>query len=359
MKAVIARNKSLVVDDWPDPEPKQGEVLVKTLVCGICGSDLHALNHGEHFVDLTRRGGGALTYEPDKDLVFGHEFCAEILDHGPGTQKLFRTGTRVCSLPIAVTESGVQGIGYSNTYAGGYGEQMVLSETMLVEVPNGLASDHAALTEPMAVGAHAVNEAEMGPNDVALVIGCGPVGLAVIAGLKARGLGPVIAADFSPGRRGLAETMGADVVVDPKETSPYSQWADFGVPQTSMERMMVEMMGETPRRAIIFECVGVKGVVQQILEGVPVRSRIVIVGVCMETDHFEPALAVTKQLDLRFVLGYSQEEFAGTLHMIAEGEIDVAPLVTGRVGLEGVAQAFEDLAHPEKHAKILVDPTLV
>lgn len=259
-------------------------------------------------------------------------------------------------MPAVITANGVLGVGYSDSYNGAYSEMMLLTESMLLEVPNGLSSDAAAMTEPMAVGAHAVAEADMGKDDVALVIGCGPVGLAIIAGLKARGLGPVIAADFSPARRKFAEVMGADVVVDPAETSPYAKWADFGVPTSSMERTMTEMMGETPKRAIIFECVGVKGVVQEILEGAPVRARIVIVGVCMETDHFEPALAVTKHLDLRFVLGYSPDEFADTLRQIAEGTINVDPLMTGKVGLDGVAQAFEDLASPDTHAKILIDP---
>jgi threonine dehydrogenase-like Zn-dependent dehydrogenase len=359
MKAVVARNKGLVVDEWPDPQPKEGEVLVKTLACGICGSDLHALRHGDHMVDMANRaGGGVLSYNPKKDLVFGHEFCAEILDHGPKSPKTLKVGTRVCSMPVMFNATGAQAIGFSNTYAGGYSEHMALSEGMLLEVPNGLSSDAAAMTEPMAVGAHAVVEADMGKEDVALVIGCGPVGLAIIAALKARGLGPVVAADFSPARRRFAEIMGADLIVDPKEASPYSKWSDFGVPVTSMERMMAEMMGETPKRAIIFECVGVKGVVQQIVEGAPVRSRIVIVGVCMETDHFEPALAVTKQLDLKFVLGYSPEEFSQTLQQISEGTINVEPIMTGKVGLDGVAQAFEDLASPDTHAKILVDPWL-
>lgn len=356
MRAVVTRNKELVVDDWPDPAPGEGHVLVKTLACGICGSDLHALKHGDHLVDLAQRAGGGLVYDAKADLVFGHEFCAEILDHGPGTLGTFKPGTRVCSMPIILTAEGGAGIGYSNTFPGGYGEMMTLSEGMLLEVPNGLSSDAAAMTEPMAVGAHAVEQAEMGKDDIALVVGCGPVGLAVIAGLKSRGLGPVIAADFSEGRRKFAETMGADVVIDPADKSPYAKWEELGVPVSSSDRMMAEMMGETPKRAIIFECVGVKGVVQEIIEGAPVNSRCVIVGVCMETDHFEPALAVTKQLDLRFVLGYSPDEFAGTLNQIAEGIIDVAPIMTGTVGLDGVPQAFEDLGTPDKHAKIIVDP---
>jgi threonine dehydrogenase-like Zn-dependent dehydrogenase len=259
-------------------------------------------------------------------------------------------------MPMLMGPSGVKGLGYSNEVPGGYGELMVLNESMLLPVPNGLSAEHAALTEPMAVGAHAVNEGELDANDVALVVGCGPVGLAVIAGLKARGLGPVIAADFSAKRRALAEVAGADVVLDPAETSPYSKWAELGVPVGAEERTIKMMLGETPKRAVIFECVGVRGVVQEIINGAPANARIVVVGVCMDTDQFEPGLAIIKHLDLRFVLGYSPEEFAETLQHIAEGDIDVAPFITGQVGLEGVAGAFEALASPDVHAKILVKP---
>ena len=80
---------------------------------------------------------------------------------------------------------------------------------------------HAALTEPLAVGVHAVAKANIRGDEVPLVIGCGPVGLAVIAALKLKGLHPIVAADYSPARRALAEKLGADVVVDPAHTQPY------------------------------------------------------------------------------------------------------------------------------------------
>ena len=103
---------------------------------------------------------------------------------------------------------------------------MVLSEPLLLEVPNGLAPEHAALTEPLAVGIHAVEKAGVRGDEVPLVIGCGPVGLAVIAALKIKGLHPIVAADYSPARRALAEKMGADIVVDPARSQPFATWAE-------------------------------------------------------------------------------------------------------------------------------------
>ena len=358
MRAAVFRRGDLVVDRIADPKPGPGQVLVKTLACGICGSDLHAFKHAHQLVDVARRAGGRFVMDLERDVVFGHEFCAEVLEHGPDCDKRLTPGTRVCSVPTSVSASGLHTIGYSNEVPGGFGERMVLSERLLLAVPNGLSTEHAALTEPMAVGWHAVQMARLQPEDLPLVIGCGPVGLAVIAALKIRGLGPIIAADFSPARRRLAEVMGADIVVDPAQHSPYQKWTDVATPEGYQAGSIAATLGQGPklRPGVLFECVGVPGVMQQMLAGAPIGARIVVVGVCMEQDRFEPFFAIRKQLNLQFVLGYTPEEFAATLDHIAEGRIAVAPLVTAKVGLDGVKQAFGDLANPERHAKILVEP---
>ena len=359
MRAAIFRDGGLVVDTMDVPEPGDGQVLVKTLACGICGSDLHALHHAQHMVDVAERSGSkGFKMDLKRDIVFGHEFCAEILDHGPGTQKTLKAGTRVCSMPLALNATGIEPVGYSNNLPGGYAENMVLNEMLLLEVPNGLPTEQAALTEPMAVGWHAVQKANLTKEDVPLVIGCGPVGLAVIAGLKIAGAGPVIAADFSPKRRKFAEMMGADIVLDPAETSPYKRWTEEAAPEGYDPDSMMTMLGLGPqlRPGVIFECVGVPGIIQQMLEGAPKAARIVVVGVCMEKDHIEPIFAINKELNLQFVLGYTPDEFAQSLHHLAEGKIDGEALVTGKVGVEGVEQAFKDLASPDVHAKILVEP---
>jgi threonine dehydrogenase-like Zn-dependent dehydrogenase len=358
MRAAVFRKADLVVDRIAPPVPGPGQVLVKTLACGICGSDLHAAKHAPAMVDASRRAGARYTMDLSRDVVFGHEFCAEVLEHGAETQRKLKPGTRVCSVPVTVAGGEVRTVGYSNDAPGGYGELMVLSEAMLLEVPNGLSTEHAALTEPMAVGWHAVAKARLEKDDLPLVIGCGPVGLAVIAALKLKGVGPIIAADFSPARRALAERMGADIVVDPARHSPYQRWTQEATPEGYDAKAIATLLGQGPqlRPGVLFECVGVPGIIQQMLEGAPLGARIVVVGVCMEHDRFEPFFAIRKQINLQFVLGYTPEEFAATLRHIAEGRIEVGPLVTGKVGLEGVREAFAELANPERHAKILVEP---
>ena len=360
MRAVIRRNKQLICEEIADLTPAAGQVLVRTLACGICGSDLHALHHMEHMIETSRRanGGGDMGggFDPSADTVFGHEFCAEILDHGPGSTRALKAGTRVVSVPATLTATGVELLGYSNRLPGGFAERMLLSEALILEVPNGLATDQAALTEPFAVGAHAVAKARLDATSVCLVIGCGPVGLAVIAGLKAAGHGPVIAADYSPRRRAAAEMLGADVVIDPAQESPHARWEGFGVPTARAAQNMARMMGKTFGRPVVFECVGSPGILQTLIEAAPAGSQIVVAGVCMETDKIEPAIAITKEIELTFVFGYSPEEFAMTLRQISEGIIDVSQVVTGKVGLEEVAGAFRTLADPESHVKILVEP---
>jgi threonine dehydrogenase-like Zn-dependent dehydrogenase len=356
MRAAIARNAGIVVDEMASPVPDAGQVLVKSLSCGICGSDLHALKHSRQLQELANQGAGLFKADFDADVVFGHEFCAEILEHGPETGGALKAGDRVVALPTVTGSAYVETVGYSNRVPGGFAQQMVLNENFLLPVPNGLSTERAALTEPMAVGAHAVIKAGLTPQHVCMVIGCGPVGLAVIAALKAAGQGPVVAADFSPARRKLAEVMGADKVVDPADGSPHQSWGAFEVALNRGQKLKMAGEGRPGRPVAIFECVGIPGVIQSIIEGAPIDTRIVVVGVCMEADQFEPTRAIIKEIDMRFVLGYQFDEFAATLHRIAEGEIDVDPLITGRVGLDGVAQAFEDLSNPEWHAKILVDP---
>jgi threonine dehydrogenase-like Zn-dependent dehydrogenase len=357
MRAAAMRHGRIETVEMPDPKPGPGEVLVRTLACGICGSDLHTLQHAHRFAE----DGGAATgssIDPARDLVMGHEFCAEVLEYGPGTSHALAAGTRVCSMPVLLRNRQAVSVGYSHDVPGGYAERMVLSEALLLPVPNGLSTEHAALTEPMAVGLHAVRMARLTPGDVPLVIGCGPVGLAVIAALKLAGAAPVVAADFSPARRKLAERVGADVVIDPGARSPYASWAEAA--RASTQGVTAPVNPLTGERmlppGVFFECVGVPGVIDQMMVGAERGCRFVIVGVCMEQDTIRPLLAIGKELNLQFVLAYTAEEFAETLGHIAEGRLSVEPLITGRVGIDGVAQAFSDLRNPERHAKILVEP---
>ena len=380
MKAVICQNTELSVVELPEPVAAKGQVLVEVLRCGICGSDLHMRQHCDEFHAVASKVGMGLILPRSSDpVVFGHEFCAEVLEHGPGCDKKIKIGTRVVAQPLLRVGSAIHMTGLSPLVSGAYAERMLLQETAMVPVPNGLSSEMAALTEPMAVGLHAVHRSEIARGDVAIVIGCGPVGLAVICLLKAKGVECVAASDFSAGRRALAKQCGADVVIDPREGSPYAErpgedfirdfpaLLELGVstrekldklplPWHVTWRLLEKFGVGAPKRPVIFECVGIPGMVQQIIDSAPMMSRVIVVGVCMQVDRYEPSLAIHKEIDLRFVLGHTPLEYRDTLHMIAEGKVNCGPMITGTVGLDGVADAFDALKDPEKHAKILIDP---
>ena len=353
MKAVIKRGPDLVVGDIPVPQPGPGQVLVRTLHCGICGSDLHALNHNGAMIDAGRRTGLATgKLDPDADIVFGHEFCAEVVDYGPDTDRRIAPGTAVCALAVNFDAQGVEGVGYSNRYNGAFAEYFILTESLLLPVTNGLPTDVAALTEPMAVAVHAVAKADTS-DSAYLVVGCGPIGLAIIIELKARGLGPVVAADFQPERRALAERLGADIVVDPASSDPHGHWEAFGIPTGLMD---LAAAGGKARRAVIFECVGAPGVLNAIICAAPPAAQVIVAGVCMSPDRIEPMIANNKEIELRFTMAYSGEEFAETLHRLCEGPLDAAPMITGTTGLDGVPDAFQQLAQAPRHANIMVCP---
>ena len=136
MRAVIRREGRLVVDEFPLPDPQVGQVVCKTLVCGICGSDLHALDHYDHMIDLSEKVGGLSQMRKGADTVFGHEFCCEVLEAASG----FRAGERVVSVPGLMSETGFESIGYSSRIPGGFAERLLLSEPLMLRVPNGLSA---------------------------------------------------------------------------------------------------------------------------------------------------------------------------------------------------------------------------
>lgn len=355
MRAAVTRNGRLVVTDVPEPTPSSGHVVARPLATGICGSDLHALADFERFTTLIA-DQGTPALDPKKDVVFGHEFCAELLEYGPDTEHTLPIGARVCSVPILFAPTGIEQVGYSNRYPGAMAEQFVLQEAMLLPVPDALSSNTAALTEPLAVGEHAVGLSGLELGQPSLVVGCGPVGLAVIAALKARGHGPVLAADFSPTRRDLAAAFGADEVIDPAQESPHDRWAGFGVPTTILERALAQMSGGEVPTPVIFEAVGIPGMLQSLIHSAPPRSRIIVVGVCMHSDIIEPFTAIVKEIELKFSFGYSGVEFAATLDRLGAGVAGADQLVTSTVDLDGAPGAFETLGTPGIHGKILVVP---
>ena len=342
----------MVVDDLAEPVPGPGQVLVETIACGICGSDLHTVDHADHLVTTaTEAGMGTFIFDTGRDLVMGHELAVRPIGLGPGVDGV-ELGRAMAAMPSLTTPAGRVTPGYDNDHPGGYSQRLLLDPGALVPVPNGLPAHLAALTEPLAVGLHAVNQSSVVEGRAAIVIGAGPVGLAVIAALAAAGAEPIVASDFSPTRRALAETMGAHVVVDPGSANDRAAGFALAVEAVAGRTHL----GAEAAPPVIFEAVGIPGMIDLAMTGAPPGSEVVVVGVCMADDHFRPVMGIYKHLTVRFVLGWTPEEFRASLQAMAEGRIDPRPLVTDEIDLEDVPGAFARLATPADQVKILVRP---
>ena len=378
MRAVTVHQGALEVAELPLPQPGRGQVRLRVTRAGICGSDLHARHHADATADVAAEVGYPDFMRREHTVVLGHEFTGTVDAYGPGCHERWAIGQPLVALPLLKDGAGIQMTGLSPHAPGAYAEYVLVAEDAAMPVPDGLDPDLAALTEPLAVARHAVNRGDVGKRDSAVVVGCGPIGLAVILMLKAVGVRRVVASDYSAGRRELATACGADVVVEPGElwdlvaaekgavtsaTTLFGEGLDAlhqlrRVPRLPWWSVVkaAQRLGLTPRGPVVFECVGVPGVIDDIVTNAPFLSRVVVVGVCMEPDTFRPTMAVNKELDLRFSFCYDPVEFRETLHLVADGTVDPRPLVTGEVGLGGVAEAFETLGTAERHAKILIDP---
>ena len=340
MKAAYLLDQKIAVGQIDDPVPQKGEVLVRTVACGVCASDLHVVHHAERLVEWSRETDGPFSMDLTRPVVLGHEYVAEIVDYGPGTERKLKSGTRVTSAPVVVRDGGLSAVGLTNEFPGGFGEYMVLSDEMLRPIPDSLDTDLAAMSEPVSVGLYYVRAAKLTKDDVPLVIGCGAIGLAMVLALKAQGARPIIAADFSASRRKLAVAMGADVAIDPHEISPYGAPSGFE--------------GRVPN--VVFECVGVPGVLDGIMRAVAPFSRVIVAGWCLETDYLFTPTAHTKGLNVQFGGGPRPEDFDAAVRALGDGKIDPTPWLGERVGLSGVADALEAMRDPDNPIRTIVDP---
>ena len=339
MKAAYLLNKAIHVGDLPDPKPGKGEVLVRTHSCGLCASDLHLMLHGDALSAWSRQYNGPFEIDLARPMVLGHEYVAEIVDYGPDTERRLKPGVRVTSQPLVPRGDRAAIVGISNDYPGGFGEYMLLSEQALRPLPDALDTDRAAMAEPICVGLSYVRQARLSKGDVPLVVGCGAIGLAMIMALKLEGRRPIIASDFSPHRRALARQMGADYAVDPREASPYE------APAASEKAP-----------SVIFECVGVPGVIDQVIRQCAYGARLIIPGWCLEPDHMLTVCAHTKALNLQFGCQAMDQDFDRAVRALSDGEIDPTPWLGGRIRMDQVDAGLRGIANPLNPIRLVVDP---
>lgn len=336
MRAVLFKEPGvLAVESVPDPKPEPGEILMRVRNCGICGSDLHAAKFGIGM---------------PSDTIMGHEFSGEIAALGERVEG-WRVGERITSLPYmscgtcdacrrddGLHCAAMRAIGLG-PLPGAYAELVRVHPRSVLRVPDEVSFRHAALVEPLAVGLHGVRLGPIRPDTACVVMGAGPIGAVSILWARHAGARAVVASDPSPGRRTLATQIGAHAVVDPTADDP--------------ARVLRELAGVDPQ--VVLECVGVKGTINTAMLLAGTRGRIVVLGVCAETDEIFPLVGITKELEMAFALAYSHSEFAEALAALRLGTIDVAPLVTDVIDLADVPEAFRALERPSTQCKVLIE----
>ena len=335
----VGPGEPLRIEDRQRPDAGPGEVVVCVAYCGICGSDLHATE--------------ANPVPLPAGVVLGHEFSGTVVESQSAD---WQVGDRAIGvplqpcdecLPIGACKDGLgilcpKGVivGLSLKAPGGYAEYVKVTARHAMRVPDGLDLRQAALTEPLAVGAHAVRAAGALLGARVLVLGAGPIGLAVTIFAKMSGARDVVVSEPDPVRRARAEKFGATATLDAS-----SPGADF-------QRLT------NGRAEVIFECVGIRGLLATCLDAAAIHGRVVVVGVNRGEDSLSPRIGIRKELNMRFVLGYVREDFSFVLDMLAAGRIDADALITGVIGLDALPAMFEGLRTPNPHAKILIGPAL-
>lgn len=351
MRAAVLRGGIVETRVIGDPVPGPGQLLVRSLACGVCASDLHFMDHPEAGA---YDDSGMSTYDQDVDIVMGHEYCAEVVDYGVGTDRRIPLGTRVSSLPVLTTATGRKIIGQNPESPGGFGEYFLVDEAAARVVTSDLPSEVVCVADALSVGWSAAARAAMTAREVPLVIGCGAIGLSVIAHLARLGVGPIIAVDFVRSRRATASAMGADAVVDPAVMSPFQAWRDVASGSTDSMRGLMSMVGFPG--CVVFECVGLPGVLDSIIRGCERGTRIFSAGGPPEGEHLHTMTAKRKGLNIQFGGGPLPAHWDDAFEAICSGNLDVTPMLGHTVGLDEVAEALDASRNADGPARIVVVP---
>jgi (R,R)-butanediol dehydrogenase/meso-butanediol dehydrogenase/diacetyl reductase len=321
----------LAVERLPDPRPGEGEIVVKVGRCGICGSDLHMTED-----PAFGKGAGE---------VLGHEFAGEVVELGRGAEGV-KVGDLVSVSPLAscgrcasclagepawCAHFGLQG--------GGYAEYALTRPNQCVRLPASVCLADGAIVEPLAVALHGVNMSGLRTGDRVLVLGAGPIGLAVAFWARRRGAGQVVVQDVVDHQEARARAMGATGFV-----------VDAADPVGAAERAL------GGKADIVFECVGIPGLIAQAVEQVRNRGTILLLGLCTRPDTFNSFAMLSKEIRLVTSAFFTHQEYEAALDALDAGAAEPRLLVTDTVTLDEVPAAFEALKRRTHQCKVLIAP---
>lgn len=329
--------KPLQIAEVANPSAGPGDLVFKVKACGICASDLHAVE----VPGLLQRGN-----------VLGHEYSGEVVEVGPGVDG-WRVGDRLNALPgrpcgvCLACQAGrfsecSQFImqGFDTRMPGAYAEYATCMAALATKIPDALSYNDAATVEPLAVGLGVWKAANVAPGASVLIVGAGIIGLAIAKWARFFGAGDVGVSELVPARIARARALGADAVIDA------AQCAD---PVVDYER-------QTSRKpSVIFECVG-RPMIARLIEIAPPNAHLVLAGTGMQPEQFTVVSAALKRLRMTFPLAYEPGDFPFVQRMLATGRVTVDGLVTATVSLDEAPAIFEKLGKPNDHCKVLITP---
>ncbi len=332
----VTEDRRLTEAELPDAEPGPGEVALEVAFCGICGSDLHLLP--------------SPAIAPG--TVMGHEFSGRVAAVGEGVEG-WEPGDRVCAVPGApcgacpsclagdehlCVEMSIRGHGLGGK-PGAYAERVAVHADSLYALPDSVSDQHGALVEPLAVGVHADSLADMAPDDPAVVLGAGPIGVMTSLALRANGAERILVVEPGEHRRKAIEGLGFDAI-------PLD-----GVHDAVVSRFD----GTLP--ATVFECAGHPKAVGLGLELVAPAGTIVAVGVLEEPVEINQLLLTMKEARIQGAFAYRREDFDRAIELLSSGEIPAEKLITQVVPLGSAQEMFDELRRPgTEQLKVLLQP---
>lgn len=334
MRAIVfkAVGEPLAIESLADPEPGEGEMVIKVARCGVCGTDLHSTS------------GHGMTLPPGSQL--GHEYAGEVIAIGKGVER-FRIGDKLAAIPVVGCgqcegcKTGID-IFCANfiPYGSGLAEFAKVNERGATRLPDTVSLADGALIEPLAVGARAVRLANLNKDAKVLIIGPGPIGMSVLFWLRQSGVENVVMLASSERRRDLAATMGG---------------SKFLVEGDGTADEIHAVLGGLPD--IVFEAAGVPGVMGRAIELVRPQGMVIALGFCLQPDPIVPGMALMKDLTIRWSITYSREDYSACVDALdRDGEL-AGRMVTDVASLDDAPAAFEAFrAGKGGGGKLLIDP---
>ena len=331
LHATVHGPDDIRVEQAQRPSAGPDDIVVKVVVCGICGSDL----------GYARAGG--LPMGGDGPLSLGHEFSGVIEEVGARVTAL-RKGQRVVVNPT--TPANMIGSGGPGAFASHILVRNVMAESSVYPIPDTLDFETAALVEPLAVALHGVNRSRAGAGSKVVVFGAGPIGLGVVAMLRLRGVADIIAVDRVDSRLERARALGANATFNPDNCD---LWAEIGKRHSASTLYGMPVVDTDE----FIEVSGAAPVIPQIIARARFGAHLTVVAVHHAPVAMDLAMALGKEMEVTTAMAYPTE-FGEVLEILAAGRIDTTALISHRYAFEDFEQAFATAARADESAKVLV-----